>query len=268
MKMKIAIQNIIVIMGILISSGFVLQATPYVIPWTMVPHGQALKNYNFKRAKPVRMLKFWSAVQENNCDKVAALLKEDPFLVDHHYENNETALGYATRKGSLDLVALLLKYGADVQQRSSRDATPLRTAVQNKNRAISVLIMEYAGHSLESSAYKQFLEHVDSKYLSSPLRSAAWWGNEQAVTLLLKAGANKDQVNREGETPVWAAAWQGNEKCLKLLFQAGADKNRVNKKGQSPVWAAAWQGNEKCLKLLLQVGADKKREKKKRQSTE
>merc|ERR1711991_741929 len=71
---------------------------------------------------------------------------------------------------------------------------------------------------------------------------AYYTGNYMIYEMLLKAGANPNEVNKFNETPLHLAAKGGFPKCCKALIEHGADTNKLQKKGNSPLhWAVLFR---------------------------
>lgn len=64
---------------------------------------------------------FIKAAKKADLDALKALLKTDKSLLDARDIDGSTALHYAVWKGHREVVAFLLKAGADVQARNSND---------------------------------------------------------------------------------------------------------------------------------------------------
>ena len=58
---------------------------------------------------------------------------------------------------------------------------------------------------------------------TTALHWAVVWNNEDAVTLLLRAGANAKARNRYGATPLSEAVTSGSAAMVEALLNAGAD---------------------------------------------
>ena len=92
----------------------------------------------------------------------------------------------------------------------------------------------------------------------TPLHLAGFFGREQAVGVLLDAGAD---LAPHSKNPMQVAAINcatagRNERCVKLILEAGADVNTPQQKGYTPLMSAASAGSESMVNLLLQAGAD------------
>jgi len=92
--------------------------------------------------------------------------------------------------------------------------------------------------------------------MSSNLTKAYIEAQTKQVKLLLKAGADPNQVTKWGITPSHRAAYDGYLEIAELLLKAGADPNRVDSDGNTPLYYAVYHEHLKIVKLLLKAGAD------------
>ena len=92
----------------------------------------------------------------------------------------------------------------------------------------------------------------------TPLHLAAFFGQADAVRLLLARGATADR-NGTGwmtGTPLHAAASGSHASVVRLLLEAGADPNNRQRHGYTPLHSAAANGDLESVELLLDAGAD------------
>jgi ankyrin repeat protein len=92
---------------------------------------------------------------------------------------------------------------------------------------------------------------------TTALHWAVVWNNEEAVALLLRAGANATARNRYGATPLSEAVSAGSAAMVEALLKAGADaKTLTTEDGETVLMTAARAGNAGVVGLLLDRGAD------------
>ena len=92
----------------------------------------------------------------------------------------------------------------------------------------------------------------------TPLHLAAFFGQADAVRLLLARGAI---VDRNGTgwmtgTPLHAAASGSHASVVRMLLAAGADPNNRQRHGYTPLHSAAANGDLESVEVLLDAGAD------------
>lgn len=87
----------------------------------------------------------------------------------------------------------------------------------------------------------------------SPLTSAALYGRDDMVSLLLQHGADTHAENPEGLTALHATAVSQNVECAAILLKSnGADVNSMSSKGITPLMAAIMHNSYKVLMLFLE----------------
>jgi len=92
---------------------------------------------------------------------------------------------------------------------------------------------------------------------TTALHWAVVWNNQDAVTLLLRAGANANARNRFGATPLSEAVTSGSTAMVEALLKAGADpKGLTTDAGETVLMTAAQAGNADVVRILLDRGAD------------
>ncbi|RDD42485.1 Ankyrin-3 [Trichoplax sp. H2] len=90
---------------------------------------------------------------------------------------------------------------------------------------------------------------------STALHIAAWKGEGDALTLLLKNGADPNIANKLEERPIHYAAVEGNLYCVKKLREFGASVSPENMQGQTPLHEAVRFGHDNIALWLLRQGA-------------
>ena len=90
----------------------------------------------------------------------------------------------------------------------------------------------------------------------TPLLTAIYHGDAQAVDRLIAAGANVRAANREGVTPLAMACLDGDLPIIDRLLKAGADPKERGPNGETLLMFAARNGRVDLLKRLLAAGAE------------
>jgi len=154
--------------------------------------------------------------------------------------DNMTLLELAAMEGNSELVATLLRRGADPNHQSSFGWTPLYAATRSGNVETIRLIIEQ-GVDVKT----------ESKFGRSPLHEVAKKGPSEAVQLLLNCVNDKDVVTPDGCTALFLAAERGNEGAVEIFLQAGVDTDISNLDGYTALHIAASEGRDTIVRKLI-----------------
>lgn len=88
------------------------------------------------------------------------------------------------------------------------------------------------------------------------LHWAAHWDDVAMAKRLIAAGAHVDAANDYGVTPLFLAASNGNAEMVGVLLDAGANANAALPTGETVVMTAVSGGNPAAVKRLLANGAN------------
>ena len=168
-----------------------------------------------------------------------------------------------------DCLQWLVDHGADVNTRNGRGETPLHQVTQKGNyNCVKVLIKagadvnektKYAMGSFvigSQDAHYDLLHGIDTDVNTvsydgdTALMYAAIYASIECVNLLLESGANVNSESYNGNTALMAAALRGTIECVKALVRAGADGKN------SALLLAAKKFHLKCVGFLVKSGAD------------
>ena len=159
----------------------------------------------------------------------------------------------ATRAANANpqVVAELLRAGANANARDKRSRTPLHAAAAySSDPAVIVTLLE-AGADI----------HARDQDGRTPLHAAGGYSHTPAIiAVLVKSGADPEARDQYGDTPVHWAAWTEssvNAEGITALVQAGAEVDARNNEDRTPLHvAAAYSDNSAEITALLEAGAD------------
>ncbi|MCC9601802.1 ankyrin repeat domain-containing protein [Stieleria sp. JC731] len=146
----------------------------------------------------------------------------------------------AAYEGKLDVVQKCLDEGMDVEIADSLDHTPLIMAAFNGHKKVCKLLLD-AGADVNAR----------DREGKGPLYHAASIESPETVTLLLDSGAEINAIEAtEQFTPLMVAAAEGNIEVVKVLLKAGADKNMKDVDGDDARVFAAEKNHQEIVDLL------------------
>lgn len=181
----------------------------------------------------------FAAIAEGDVDRVHALLEAEPALADARDHDGVSALMRARYRLDPDMVEAIRARAADLDV--------FEAATFGDLARLDVLLEEHPAAARSRSA--------DG---FTPLHLAAFFGQTDAVRLLLARGAEPD-VRGQGwmtGTALSAAAAGGHTAIVLLLLEVGVDPNVQQAQGFTPLHAAAQNADLEAVRALLDAGAD------------
>jgi len=164
------------------------------------------------------------------------------------------ALASAARAGDLQLVRLMLKYGADPNATDGKGQTILMSAAASGVPEVLTEVLKYHPDVNARGPDQQTALSFASQdlYFRGPDsdREAREKQRGEVAAMLLKAGADPHLADKDGNTPLHKAHILP---VAEALIRNGADVNARNNRGETPLMVTYSDG---VVKLLLQSGAD------------
>ncbi len=188
----------------------------------------------------------FDAINDNDVDRVTALLAADPTLANARSDEGQVPLIAAAERGLTNVARALLAAGADPTA-TDGSWTPLYAAAHTgpykRQPALAVADLVLA-HGAPDDIF-----------------NASALGRMQRVAELLTSDPSlANSRDRIGCTPLFLAAWAGYPVVVERLLQAGADPNVRSRAEQTPLDTSIthiWEGEQITVaRLLLQYGAN------------
>jgi hypothetical protein len=162
-------------------------------------------------------------------------------------EKADAALLVAARDGNLDRIRELLAGGADINERSgiqTRTALISATSYGHQEAVVYLLANSADPNITDIQGY-------------GPLQVAACEGFGKIIDVLVAGGARVDMpVMANGGTALMAAIWNNKLEAVSALIRAGADVEHENKSGMRALHIASRLGKAEAVRILLEHGAD------------
>ena len=177
-----------------------------------------------------------------------------------------SALITAVRLGHEKCLKLLIRTGADVNTSDSNSHSPLfKAAYFAHYRCVDLLLQAGAdvntktkdGQTALSASVGRRHDTCQRKFVEEDISYVEEdHSHLRCVDLLIKAGANVNDTNVNGDTALMYASLNGFHECVELLIESGALLDKCNIHGCGPLIVAASRGREQCVDILLRAGAD------------
>ncbi len=238
-----------------------------------------------KKSQVELNVELYKACQKGNINKVRSLIASGANVSWVYDAEHQTPLYLASKNNSLEIVDLLIAAGADLNTGNVVNGdTPFCIAakyehlnIMNKLKNAGADVNRPCGSGNpvffvvginNIKMLKKLIElEVDVNAVEwnnhqSPLHYASKRSNMEAMDLLIKAGADVNQVDKYGYTPLHLTvkyAYNLNNRykyAIEKLTAAGADINKSANNGATPLYSAAQNNFTECVKLLIEKGAD------------
>ncbi|KAJ2951460.1 hypothetical protein O0L34_g13612 [Tuta absoluta] len=173
---------------------------------------------------------------------IKALLDSVKGIANYSCTENVTPLHIAAAQGRLDLIQLLIDYGANVNVQDYDGDTPIHDAVvTTKHKAVEMLL--HAGGDPE----------LKSEASYTPFHLACYRGSLECVKVLHPFVININEKSFKGDTPLILAVQGFHNEVVQFLLQNGADPHIKTSYGELAMNMALYMGYSFIFNLLLQV---------------
>ena len=152
-----------------------------------------------------------------------------------------TALWSAAAAGHLDIVRLLVQYGANVNHQTVSGSSPIRAAC-------FVGDLDIVKYLVDNGADFS----VTNNWNNTCLMIACYKGHQDVVQYLLKRGVDPHMKDKFGLTALHHSAEAGNIEIVKLLIELGSTLTN-NDEGLTPMMLAALNGKTNVVEYLTDL---------------
>ncbi|MDF4203366.1 ankyrin repeat domain-containing protein [Maribacter sp. SA7] len=176
---------------------------------------------------------------------------ENDLALDSKDEDGNGIFNYASKKGNIDFLKLLVEKGVDYKSLNNNGGNAFMFAAQG-GRGFSNGLPVYT--YLKSLGLEPNIVETSG---STPLhRLASGNKDETILNLFLDAGADVNQADEKGNTPFLNAASRNELKIVQLLAKDVKDINVSNKSGETALMLAAHSNKADVVGFLIENGAD------------
>ena len=199
--------------------------------------------------------------------QIARMLLKAGIKTDEPTNDDKYAIQIATEKNNLEMVKLLLEYGADVNVCGSAGKTALDIAKELKHDKIEVLLKQNNGMRASHFGAKNKGNKVASGtelHKLVKLNELRFLSEEEIsmrIQSVLETGVNINDRDDDSMTVLHIAAQCGSLAIVKaLLMEGDIDVNAENKNGYTPLHVASESGNLLIVESFFGIYKDKEAE--------
>lgn len=188
----------------------------------------------------------FEAIWRRHSNVIRLLLERGVLTGTRSVRNRSIALSLAVLGNKIEIVELLIAYGADIK-RLYHPKRRFLTAVRQRNVAVMKVFLD-AGMLDGMMPYRRN---------GDPVHAVARFGTVEMMELLLRHGASVDAKGKYGNSPLHQTVmYAGRDEMRRFLLENGADMNVTNNGGYTPLHTAVCRGNAAAVRMLLEYGAD------------
>jgi|GEM_PF-1255059 len=214
----------------------------------LIKHGANVKAIDDKRQIPLHLAVTGSI---NNASQVISILLKAGADIEAKDDGDASPLHYAILVDSIDIVAELLKAGANVNAKAGK-ATPLDIAIAQNKPEIAELLRKAGAKEQEEDVN----EPIHRESGMTRLSQAVINNDPNAISQLVKKGADVEAKYEGGATVLHLAVIADRVESVIALLEAGADIETKNDNGLTALYIAVAKGNVEIVRTLLKAGAD------------
>ncbi|KAK4176463.1 ankyrin repeat-containing domain protein [Triangularia setosa] len=205
---------------------------------------------------------------KSSCEEIVKALLDagaDPNVVtDKESGSHGFPLLFAVKRDRLDLVKVLVKYGADLNLKAGLLVTALQAATEFEDLAIFEFLLHAGADVNVASDYCDLTGSIEDGLDEGPitaLQSAAWHGHDRLLMRLVEAGAHlsvdlgADAPPPPFQSALQAASFRGHSSAVDLLLKLGSDPNENGGIFTTALMAACSKGHLEVVRSLLAAGA-------------
>ncbi|XP_023337272.1 sex-determining protein fem-1 [Eurytemora carolleeae] len=165
--------------------------------------------------------------------------------------NGTTPLLTAIRVHNAEIVEVLLEYGADINQKLSRNGLSLepplvfcirigsdcvlQKLIQNKHIDLNIIYkdksaLEYGVEENKPLAVSRLISKgvcIPGGLLSSAIKRSGYINGQEIAFILIKAGARVQEIDKEGRTALHWAVYVGNIELVDTLLRQGSNPRDI-----------------------------------------
>ena len=156
-----------------------------------------------------------------------------------------TPLMWATRRGDIRAVKLLVRFNANLNVQSTSGETALYWAACLPGPTCLEYLLKAGADPFLINKYNESVLHVAAQYQKQ----------DEAIVRLVRRGLDTDARDASGSTPLVKCRYLNNRITASALLDLGADINALDNDGDSPLHEIVQAHADDLTQLLLRRGA-------------
>jgi ankyrin repeat protein len=160
--------------------------------------------------------------------------------------STKTPLIKASTHGDINSIDVLIRNGADINERDTKWGWPPLLYAVDYNQAQAVKLLVENGANV----------NIMDEYGNTPLLLAMDYYNKNIIDILVDSGAITTIRNKDGYTPLTSSISDNHHDVATLLIEKGADVNVKDGRGNTPLSLALYYNEIDIAKRLIDKGAD------------
>lgn len=190
------------------------------------------------------------AILHNNTNIIARIIKYSQYFLSKgdfiNFINKKNKAGitpihYASYKGNVKIVDLLITYGSEVNAKTEKLLNVIHYSCQGNNpNCLLYYSLKY-----------NFDFNLPDKRNSTPLHWACYSSAYECVNFLLNKNVDINTQDIEGNTPLHLAIMAGMSKIVRLLLQKGSSIDIKNNSGLTPLQYAFKEKRIEIYNIIL-----------------
>lgn len=192
------------------------------------------------------MTALMKAAQSNpDSEVIGVLVKAGAYLEARYPKSGNTALLYAAKSNTPEVVKALIEAGAKITAKNNYGDKAHKFALRNPK--------------LKDSDILTLLKPIDTKEnINARFIKACEAESIEDIFMLLSEGANVNTSTREKITPLMITCEKNNPDAVNILLENRAKVNIINKDGKTALMTASQYGTSEIIAALLDHKADVK----------
>jgi len=184
------------------------------------------------------------AAENDNSAALRLLRNEEKIVFETVNDDFRSPLHVAVMNDSSRIMDVLISDGADLTYEIKSSGTS--AVYLAAERGLTAMLRK-----IVSNVPVRFLNKANLSH-ETPLYAAVINGHDQAVRVLIEAGADVNQAANSGYAPIHLSIEKNHFKIFKMLVETADLNQEVGRTGVTAVALAAWYGHIEFLRILIE----------------